>query len=202
MKSYPSIPRATGTSFREFHAEVWDKIDGSQIRAEWSRKKGWFKFGSKGRLLDETDELLGPARPLFVSTLAAPLARIAKDKRMQNLIVFMEFWGARSFAGNHEAGDPKFLTVFDASADKRALLPSGEFRRLFEGQVNTPSFLGRFNWTRGFVERVRSGDVPGITFEGVVGKGPKGVMAKAKTQAWIDKVKAVYKEDAARIIDS
>ena len=55
-----------------------------------------------------------------------------------------------------------------------------------------PNFLGRIHWTRGFVEEVRVGKDPaGITFEGVVGKAGEGhklIMAKAKTQAWINKV--------------
>jgi hypothetical protein len=61
-------------------------------------------------------------------------------------------------------------------------------------------------WTRGLVERVRNGQIDGITFEGVVGKAPgkQGpIMAKAKTQAWLDRVAALYSpEEARRIIES
>ena len=68
--------------------------------------------------------------------------------------------------------------------------------------------LGRFNWTRGFVERVWNGEIEGVTFEGVVGKTGHGkthdfVMAKAKTKAWVEKVKARYAPDEAeRIVRS
>lgn len=54
---------------------------------------------------------------------------------------------------------------------------------------------------------VRNSDIEGITFEGVVGKNKgKGntlLMSKAKTQAWIDKVKSLYHyEEAERLIKS
>lgn len=53
---------------------------------------------------------------------------------------------------------------------------------------------------------MRRGDLPGVTFEGVVGKAGDGhrvIMAKAKTQAWVDRILARYGEDERRrIVDS
>lgn len=52
------------------------------------------------------------------------------------------------------------------------------------------------------------GEIEGVIFEGVVGKAGHGkthdlVRAKAKTKAWIDKVKARYAPDEAeRIVRS
>lgn len=206
MKDYPSIPRATGTSFVEFDAQVFDKLDGSCLRFEWSRKAGWNKAGTRTRLLDATDPVFGPALPLFAATLAEPLERIARAARWDQVVVFTEFWGPGSFAGLHVPGDLMHLTVFDAAPYKQGLLEPNDFRKLFEGQVETPAYLGRTRWTRGFVERVRAGDIAGITFEGVVGKAPgrQGLlMAKAKTQVWLDKVAALYDPATAkRIIES
>jgi hypothetical protein len=99
-----------------------------------------------------------------------------------------------------------FLTVFDLAPYKKGLLPPAEFRRAAEGIVPTPRYLGPMRWTRGLVERVRAGELDGMTFEGVVGKaaGKQGpIMAKAKTEAWIERVKARYSAEAARrIIES
>jgi hypothetical protein len=32
VKDYPSIPRSTGQSFREFEADIFDQLDGSNLR--------------------------------------------------------------------------------------------------------------------------------------------------------------------------
>lgn len=205
MKQYPSVSRSTGQAFREFDAYVFDKLDGSNLRAEWSRKRGWGKYGTRYRLFDLSDPDFGEAIPIFESTLADPIAKIAKKQGWEQLTVFMEFWGDQSFAGQHVKGDPKQLTLFDANPLKKGILGPREFLDLFEG-LPTPKFLGRMHWTRGFVERVWNGEISGITSEGVVGKAGKGhdlVMAKAKTKTWVEKVKARYApEEAQKIIDS
>lgn len=208
MKPYPSIPGSRGQDFREFTAYVFDKLDGSNLRVEWSRKRGWYKFGTRERLFDETDEVFVEALPVFNATLAGDLERIARKERWNNLVVFMEFWGAKSFAGQHEPGDPKHVTVFDAAPERGELLGPKQFLEAFGdlGFPKVPGFLGRMNWTRGLVERVRLGQVEGVTFEGVVGKALERrelIMAKAKTQAWIDRVIERYgAERGAKIVNS
>ncbi len=61
-------------------------------------------------------------------------------------------------------------------------------------------------WTRGFVQKVRDNELPGVTFEGVVGKagyGHKQTRSKAKTQLWIDAVLAKHGTDIGqKLIDS
>lgn len=207
MKHYPSIPRSTGQSFREFEAYVFDKLDGSNLRAEWTRKKGWGKFGTRERLFDESDEVFGEAIKLFTETIAPNVDPIVHDNRWDQVTVFMEFYGPQSFAGQHVKEDPKTLTVFDINPYKKGILGPREFLDLFKRVPHvTPRYLGRMNWTRGFVEEVRLGKIPGITFEGVVGKAGEGhklIMAKAKTQAWVDKVHAQYgEENGDKIVNS
>jgi len=206
MKSYPSIPRSTGQSFVEFDAFVFDKLDGSNLRFQWSRKAGWYKFGTRTRLFDARDPDFSEALPLFALEFAEPLEGIARQQRWEQLTVFAEFYGADSFAGIHQAGDSKQLSIIDVAPYGKGLLPPRDFLKLIATQVATPTFLGKIRWTRGFVERVRAGEVSDITFEGVVGKaeGRQGlVMAKAKTQAWLDRVRALYShEQAERIINS
>ena len=202
MKEYLSIQRSTGTLFREIPgAYIWDKLDGSSCRSEWTRKAGWFKHGRRHGLLDDSNPQLAEVPALFESLLAEPLTRLAHNQRWQHLIVFYEFWGGKSIAGLHTPGDTKYLTVFDAAANKQGFLGPRAFRETFEGVVETPRFLGIENWTRGFVECVRLSQVEGITFEGVVAKaGIKHdiVRAKAKTQAWVDEVIRVHGEMAGR----
>jgi len=206
MKDYPSIPQSIGQKFREMpHAFVFDKLDGSSMRAEWTLKQGWWKFGKRQGLVDDSNQALTEAPGLFLQQMGEPLERVAVEHKWRHLIVFFEFWGDQSFAGRHIDGDVRHLTLFDADRDKKGIISPKEFRELFEGKVDTARFLGNYNWTRGFVERIYQGDLEGITFEGVVGKvgeRHKLIRAKAKTQAWLNKVKELYGEDAEKIINS
>ena len=41
MKEYPAIAQSIGTAVRELpNAYVFDKLDGSNLRFEWNKKKG------------------------------------------------------------------------------------------------------------------------------------------------------------------
>lgn len=209
MKEYPHIDRSTGQSFQEFKAHVFDKLDGSNIRAEWRRKRGWYKFGSRTQLLRPDDRVLGGAIKVFVDTMSEPLAKLAYDSRWTHLIVFMEYWGEHSFAGKHAPNDTMRLTLFDIDPDNKGIAGPATFLSTLYGKVEVPlpAYFGEFNWTRGFVESVRNGTVGFTpTFEGVVGKGGdrhKLVMAKAKTQAWLDRVFQQYGPvEGKRIVES
>ena len=214
MKQYPSIPRATNIT-RPFDAYLFAKLDGSNLRFEWSPKVGWSKAGTRHRLLDPTDPVFAPALALFESDWAEPLARIAQGQRWPRLTVFLEFYGRHSLAGLHQAGDSKSLTLFDAAPFGGLLGPS-EFLRLF-GELPITPFLGQARFDAALAQAVRVGDFPGsdspvraaqAVFEGVVAKGmsPNGrdvELAKAKSQAWIDAVRARYAPpEARRIIES
>lgn len=207
MKQYPSIGRSTGQTFHEFTAYVFDKLDGSNLRFEWNRKQGWYKAGRRHGLLDDSNTALLKAPAIFAAKMAEPLAKIARDERWESVVVFAELWGPNSLAGYHDTTDEMKLTLFDVNPFKKGILGPSEFRKLFEGVVETPNFLGIHKWTRGFVEQVWKGEVPGVTFEGVVGKAKEGkhdlVMYKAKTQAWVERVKSRHTpETAEKIINS
>lgn len=201
MKSYPSIPKGIGG---EGVLHTFDKLDGSNLRFEWTKKRGWFKFGTRRRLFDETDPVFGEAIPLFKNGIAKPLEQIIIKQGWQKVVVFVEFWGPRSFAGLHEPDDPKFLTVIDVSPHQKGILDPKEFLKLF-GEFG-PRYFGPIPWNQPFVDQVNAGELVGMSFEGVVGKAlrnKKIVMFKAKTQAWIDKVKSKYDEqEAEKIIES
>ncbi len=205
MKEYPSISR----HFQEMRAaHIFAKEDGSNIRAAWSKKRGWYLFGTTHQLLDISQPVLGGAIPLFKQTLADELTKVAVDQKYESLIVFCEYWGKSSFAGTHVPGDEMYLSVFDLNPYKKGILGPKEFLKLIGDNPNirTPNYLGQHNWTRGFIERVWNDDVPGASFEGVVakhGEGHKLKMAKAKSRQWIEKVKGTYSADEAeRLINS
>jgi hypothetical protein len=204
MKSYPSIPRSTGQAFREFDAYVFDKLDGSNLRFEWSKKQGWHKFGTRHRLFDEKDLDFGTAIPIFKQNLSEVIEKQAKDNRWERVIAFCEFFGENSFSGIHYP-EPKQLKLFDIDVYKKGLLYPKEFLKQFGDLDISVKFLGCHKWNRSFVEKVRINEIEGITFEGAVGKAVDGreiIMAKAKTQAWIDAVKAHYGLEADLILNS
>lgn len=205
MKEYPSIPR---DFFEIPNAYVFDKLDGNNIRVEWARKKGWSKFGCRHRLFDDSDPQFAGLKTIFMETAAEGLAKVAVDQRWERVIVFGEFWGAKSLRGIRVEGDPMFFTLFDVNPYKKGILGPREYLKLFgeNPKIPTAPFLGQFNWTRGFIDRVWNCDVPGVSFEGVVGKSGSGhelVMAKAKTRPWIEAIRAMYsKEEADKIVNS
>lgn len=200
MKQYPSIPRDVRYG-RDWL--VYDKLDGSNIRAEWSRKKGFYKFGSRKVLLGP-DSLLGEAQGLILDHEEV-LASIFKKQRFDRVVCFFEFWGLNSFAGLH-ADETHQVTMFDIHVGKRGIMDPREFEKLFRGKVPLPALLWRGNFNKEDEASVRSASVEGMTFEGVVVKGPSPrkwqppPMFKVKNQAWIDKVKALYGTSAEELI--
>lgn len=204
MKTYPSIPRVIrGKSIAQtFH--LFDKLDGSNLRFEWSRARGWFRFGSRTRVIDETHPILGPAWALFHKHLADPLAAIAAQQKWDSFVAFAEFWGERSLGGRHHPEDSKHLTLFDIAPHRRGFLGPERFLELFR-DLNIPKYLGTHEWNDDLLKRIRAQDLPGITFEGVVGKAGDGhriTMAKAKTQAWVDAILARYGEEGTALVNS
>ena len=205
MKTYPSIPR----NFQSIpNCYVFDKLDGSNIRIEWSKKRGFFKFGRRNGLLDDSNPILKAEVPPTFEREASHFERVLVDQRWKTCVLFFEFWGERSIGGLHYEDDPKFvMTLIDAAPDKKGIMPPRDYLKVFDEKVDIARLLVQQNWNRQLVERIRCGDLPGMTLEGAVGKAGatthKLVRAKAKTQAWIDKVFEIHgKETGEKIVNS
>lgn len=205
MKEYPSIPKAT--QFKDFVGYTFDKMDGQNIRVEFSKKKGWTKFGSRHQLIDETSSQFKNVFPLFHETMSDALAKLAKDNKWDTVIYFMEYWGSESLGGIHGVSDKMQLTLFDIAPHKQGILGPKQFLNLTsKNYIYSATYLGNYNWTKGFIEKVYNGEISGVTLEGVVGKAGDGhslIMAKAKTKKWLDLIKSRYTEqEAERLINS
>lgn len=199
MKQYHSL--APGSQSREFKAHVFRKIDGQNTRFEYSKKRGWYKFGSRHQMVDEKHEQFGNAVRIFQAKYAEVLTKILRKEKIDKAVIFAEYWGPNSFCGMHKEGDPMDLCFFDISPFG-GYMACGDFRKLFDDQVPTAEFLGIYNWTPGFVARVRAGEI--VDGEGVVGKENIDTipyMAKAKTATWLDRVKANYGDKAKEMSD-
>ena len=190
MKSYPSISRVSQFGIPIY---AFDKLDGSLIRAEWSRKqKKFIKFGRKNGLLDHSNPILLEAPEIIRRDYEDVLSRKFIEARWQNVVAFFEFFGFNSFAGNH-ISESHMCTLFDVSVDKKGLLEPRDFLQLFE-DVRHASLLYHGNFNHELQNSVQNGELPGMTFEGIVCKGKyispgMPLMFKVKNKAWLNKLR-------------
>lgn len=197
MKSYPSIDKQIRD---DVYIYAFDKLDGSNIRAEWNSKRGFYKFGTRNQLMDENTQPFGQAIPIIQNKYEKELAMVFKEQRWQDAICFFEFHGPNSFAGNHLETDEKTVTLFDVNPYKKGILEPNDFIKLF-GHLDIPKILfeGKANST--LVEQVKNSTLAGMTFEGLVCKGQNDkktkqpIMFKIKSHAWLEKLKTFCKGD-------
>lgn len=212
MKQYPSIPNHTGSSFEELDiCHIYDKLDGNNMRFEYNFKKGWHKFGTRTQLISMDDPVYGPAVVQFLTSDISKQLLVLTPKYVkgpiQEMTAFFEWHGPNSFAGRHVPGDKMRLSLLDLTYNRRGFLEQKSFLKAFLGEVDTPNYLGIYNWTRGFVSKVHEGEIPGVTFEGVVGKtqgkGSVLKMGKAKTKLWKEKIYSLYTiNEAEKLVNS
>lgn len=203
MKEYPKI--AGSDQAPELPCVAFMKYDGQNFRAEWNRKSGWCKFGSRRVLVNESSPEFGPAIKLFQEEWADNLEKVVNKmmpKWSLNATVFLEYYGPFSFAGNHdpetlnkmgftvESNEPMKLRLIDVSIHKRGFLNPYEFRAKF-GHLDIAETLYEGILTQEFLNDVREGNDnvrkyyrDQAIFEGVVCKGGDGHdlwMCKIKT---------------------
>lgn len=195
MKQYPSISNVTGYIGNPCIA--FYKYDGSNLRFEWSKKSGWHKFGTRTRLFDKNDPEFGCAIDIFNETYAQSLNDLFKKEKLlrnaQSIIVYAEFFGPNSFAGQHQSQDTKELMMFDVNVHKQGILGPKEFLDVF-GHLKVAKTVYQGNLTSGFVNDVRSGAYPELR-EGVICKGGYGHklwMCKIKTLSYLEELQKRY----------
>lgn len=195
-----------GSTQKASDVYVFDKLDGSNLRFEWTKKQGWFKYGTRTRLLDESDPVFGKAIPIFLSGLATELDKVIAKQRWQHVVAFAEFLGPNSFAGQHDPSDTHVVSLIDISPNKKGVLdPRDYLDDVYPEVTHRAAFLGRMNWGEALVQMVEDGKFEGASFEGVVGKymdKKRLIMLKAKSRAWKEKVKALYGDQASLILES
>lgn len=189
MKTYPTIDQQVINQ----PIYAFDKLDGSNIRAEWTRKKGFWKFGSRKRLVGEDDKLLGQSRQLVLDKYGDILSRLFRAQRWMKAVAFFEYYGPRTFAGWHHPDDDFTVTLFDVAPDKKGLMEPKMFLKVF-GDLDIAPLLYRGNSNKLFIAEVQEGRLEGMTFEGVVCKGKElspghPLMFKIKNQAWIARLR-------------
>lgn len=198
MKTYPSISKVNTAPC---HGYAFEKFDGSNVRAEWSRKRGaFYKFGSRTQLIDASSPVLGEAVGLIQEKYQEELCRRFHDARMQKAVAFFEFFGPNSFAGFHVSSDKKEVVLFDVNGDRGLLYPKDFLK--FTENLEIAKVLYEGALSAELIKSVEEGTLEGMTFEGVIFKGNSGspglpFMTKIKHKAWIEKLKTHCKGDEA-----
>jgi len=189
---YPTIPKKQ----IDLPIYAFDKIDGSNIRSEWSSKKKFWKFGTRTRLVAEDEKPFGEAIGLVKEKYEKELSDIFKKLRYQKVICFFEFGGPNSEFGIHQ--DEKHdVILFDVNPYKKGLTPPRDFLKNY-GELHVPNMVYYGNPTDKFSEMVGKGQLEGVTFEGVVCKGVRSgqvVMFKIKSDAWLNRLRKYCKGD-------
>jgi hypothetical protein len=196
MKTYWSINGINRTA-RGQSCYAFAKLDGSNLRFEWSKKRGWWKFGTRRRLFDENDHEYGEAIATFLEKYGDGVPKALKDNKeyrgVDRCIVFCEFFGENSFAGWHFE-EPHDVVMIDVAPHKKGIIAPKQFVKHF-GHLDIPEVVYMGNFNNEFIQAVREGKYP--VDEGVVAKGinpgkkaPHGLwMIKVKTLDWLDRLK-------------
>lgn len=197
MKEYPSILTVKiGGIPKDNYCLAFDKIDGSSLRFEWSKKSWLPKYGTRTRLFDETDEVFGPAINLFQQTWAEPIAKYLIDHKIQKAFAYAEFFGPNSFAGTHEPEDTKQLAFFDLWIHQKGFVSPQDFVKTF-GHLAIPKVIHEGKLNQQFVNDVEDGKYDVV--EGVVCKHGDSWknqwMRKIKTKSYLEKLKKYGKEE-------
>jgi hypothetical protein len=191
MLAYPSIDGSSKAPLGK-PCIAFYKYDGSNLRFEWMPKRGWYKFGTRTQLFNETNPTFGVAIPMLFETGFGDeiVRRVKKDyPGIQRIVAFAEFFGPNSFAGKHAANDQMTLRLIDVSLYKRGFMSPRQFVRTFGDWPLAAEVVYEGNLNQSFIDDVRKGVYP--VWEGVVAKG-EDFMVKIKTDAYFKKLNEVY----------
>lgn len=189
MIVYPKIPWYSKDTPNKA-CIAFEKYDGTNLCQHWDRENG-FSYSTRRRTFDEKDEFLGHTIKLFEEYIPAleHLFQLPPFEESKNIALFAEYFGANSFAGIHSPKETQQIIFIDAWTDSLGFLKPAEFLKVLKG-LPLPRIVYQGKLTGKFVDQVKLGKYK--VFEGVVCKGD-GWNCKIKTQAWLNKLDASFK---------
>ena len=226
MKHYNSIPRLDDDGTLKGD-EIWafNKLDGQNFCVKFSTKtKEFGPFGSRKRLVDESDDQFGETVKFFKnSNIPNELIRLVNENSgkkglfngVQEITFFFEWYGENSFAGVHMEGDEMHLTLIDVDIKKKGYIEPKPFYEIFGNNefIEIPELIYRGKLTDSFVESIKNNDwtEPNCQYptvkEGVVCrrstimKGQRMPKVKFKTMWWITELHKKYTEDECKELE-
>jgi hypothetical protein len=195
MKQYPKI-EFYNKGIIGLECYAFDKLDGSNLRFEWGRKRGWYKFGTRNNMIDRSYPEFGNGIDLFLNKYGDDLHRVFVNKysKVESFVVFCEYLGEKSFAGQHDINDIKDVVLFDVNQYKRGFIPPMEFIDNF-GHLHIPKVIYQGRYGQDLINSVKLNQYK--LSEGVIVKGIEGKeiwMTKIKTNDWLERVRMVFGE--------
>lgn len=204
MQQYPSIEGPNKAP--HLPCIAFYKYDGSNLRFEWSRKRGWHKYGSRRQIIDASHEQFGEAVGMFhqgglAHVIESLILNRKEYRNIDKMTAFAEYYGEKSFAGNHVEGDPKRLVLIDMHIGKHGFMSPRDFANIFSQNVaDAAEIVYEGNLNASFIDEVKkSTERTGLCLtEGVVCKGGSNSRdawsCKIKTIEYLEKLKKVYGE--------
>lgn len=206
MIEYPSIINSSKAPRKQCIA--FDKIDGSNLRFKYTKKRGFDTFGSRTQLIDINTPVFGAGVKYFLEKQSSSLEKYF-DKYWPNereIIVFGEFYGPNSFAGIHDPVDDHRVVIFDVligHKDRRFFKP-GELIKELGDIVELPKVVYSGNLNDEFIRDVRENKYD--LNEGVICKGTetsgafRGKMwqCKIKTNDYLRRVYETFGDEGLK----
>lgn len=195
MKEYKTI---------DYYGDYWnlpiiafDKLDGSNLRFEYSQKRGFYKFGTRSVLIDEKSEPFGFAISLFKEKYEKGLTEIFKSKQyrnFQNITCFCELICESSAFGQHDFINGKFdIILFDVFVNKQDFIEPRQFVKDFS-HLGIPKIVYDGNLNKEFVKNIKDNIYnlsEGVICKGVISnkKSNNLFYCKIKTDDWFNKLR-------------
>lgn len=209
MLQYPSILGVKKMPLN-YPCVAFYKYDGSNLRFEWSAKKGWNKFGSRTQMIDSKHEIFGQGIEKFQDEMGQIIVDRIKNafpkefKNIERITAFAEFYGENSFAGSHLESDEKHLKLFDTFLFKKGFLLPQQFVDIFGDWDKAAEVVYKGKLDEDFIKSIRYNTLDKRLNEGVICKGVSDKidyktqgslwMTKIKTFEFINKLKNRYQE--------
>lgn len=201
MKQYPSIDYF-GKNLG-IQTIAFNKLDGSNLRFEYSKKKGFYKFGTRQMMIDANTELFGKGVNIFLNKYSEELNKIFRQKEyrdIQNIVCFAEFVSKNGKFGQHDINDEFDVVLFDVDLYKKGFIEPKEFIKNF-GHLHIPEVVYEGNLNKEFYQKVFDNKVEGwenrltegVVCKSKINKGFTGIFyTKIKTSKWLEEVKERY----------
>lgn len=179
---------------------AFDKLDGSNLRFEYSHKRGFYKFGTRTTMIDRNSEPFGIAINIFLNKYEKPLTELFKSKAYRDtlsFVCFTEFYGEKSEFGQHEFDNDIFdIILLDINRYKKGMIPPRQLiKDAFNYNFKLPKIVYEGPLNKSLVHAIKDGmfDLKeGVVCKGTVPnkKAPHNLYyCKIKTNKWFDRLR-------------